>query len=312
MSNEKSSENLIFSPISIEVALALGYFATTGETRAEIGNLLDLHGNSSEVERLYDSVIDGAKDKYQMKILSKIWVDESLKVRPRFQRIAKKSFNSEVSNGDFTNSRKVAGEINKWVAQKTNNKIQNIISEESVNQDTLLVLLNAVYFKSEWEHLFKLQKRPGRFWNNGENMVEVLTMSSTRNYLYGYLKELNSFAIEIPYKNNELKMMMILPREKNGLQELEDKLNNINFMDLMKTRMTYREVKVILPKFTINNEFDLVQVLSKIGVNKIFVNSGDFGGLFESPRTTKVSSAKHSVFIDVNETGTEAAAATSE
>lgn len=313
LSKEKSGENLIFSPISIEVALALGYFATKGNTRREIGDLLDLKADSSMVEQSYDKLIDGASDKYNMSIVNKIWLKKSLEVRSRFQDIAKRSFNSEVSKVDFGDSAKVVGEINDWVAEATHHKITDVISKDSVNQDTLLVLLNAVYFKGQWENKFKPSKKPGKFWNHGKTMVAVSSMSNSRSILYGELRELNAVAVEIPYKTNRLSMLILLPTETNGLHDMEDKLASLDVLELVKDRLSHRLVKLVLPRFTIKSEVDLVKVLAKVGVSEIFTSSADFSGLLSaSGDHAKVSAAKHTAFIDVNQDGTEAAAATSE
>lgn len=310
LSKEKSQENLIFSPISIEVALALGYFATKGETRQEIGDLLDLQTDSSRVENIYDNLIDGAGLKYNMSIVNKIWVQKSLEVRPRFQEIAKRSFNSEVSNVDFHDGARVVEEINSWVAQATHNKITDIV--QSIRSDTLLILLNAVYFKGLWENMFKASKKPGKFWNHGHTMTSVSTMANARYIRYAELKEINAIAVEISYKTDGLSMLILLPTEINGLRDMEDKLASLDLLDLVKDRLSHRLVKVVMPKFTIKNEMDLVDVLSKIGVKKIFSSAGDFGGLLTDSGAATVTSATHSAFIDVNESGTEAAAATSE
>ncbi|KAL5287313.1 hypothetical protein ACFFRR_008296 [Megaselia abdita] len=311
LSKEKSQENLIFSPISIEVALALGYFATRGDTRREIGDLLDLQTDSSVVEKTYDNLIDGASEKYNMSIVNKIWLKNSLEVRSRFQEIAKRSFNSEVSNVDFGDSAKVVDDINSWIDEATHHTIQDVISKDAVNQNTLLVLLNAVYFKGQWENTFKLFKKPGRFYNHGQTIVPVNQMSTSRNILYGELKEIDAVAVEIPYKTNGLSMLILLPKETNGLPDMEDKLASLDVLELVKNRLFHRTIKVILPKFTINSDMDLVRVLSKVGVHKIFTSSADFSGLLsDSDDRAKVSSAKHTAFIEVNEVGTEASAST--
>lgn len=312
LSKEKSQENLIFSPISIEVTLALGYFATRGETRREIGDLLDLEADSSVVEQDYNSLIDGAGAKYNMSIVNKIWLKKSLQVRSCFQDIAKRSFNSEVSNVDFGDSSKAVDEINDWIDKATHHKITDAIQQKSVGHDTLMVLLNVVYFKGQWENQFKASKKPGKFWNHGETLVPVNTMSNLRSIPYGELKEINAIAVEIPYKMNGLSMLILLPKETNGLHDMEEQLASLDVLDLVKGRLNHRLVKAVLPKFTIKNNLDLVRALSKVGVHKIFTNSADFSGLLLDNKSAKVSTAEHTAFIDVNEEGTEAAAATSE
>lgn len=315
LSKEKSQENLVFSPISIEVALALGYFATRGDTRQEIGDLLDLQAESSVVEECYDNLIDGASDKYNMSIVNKIWLRKSLEVRPSFQDIAKKSFNSEVSNVDFGDSSKVVVEINHWVDEATHHKITDVVSKDCVNQDTFMVLLSAVYFKGQWEKRFKPLKTPKVFWNHGRTMITTDAMSNPRgvNIRYGEFKEISATAAEIPYKTDGLSMLILLPNEKTGLQKMEEKLALLDVLELVKDRLTSRDdCRLFLPKFNIKSDMDLVDILSKVGVHKIFTSSADFSGLLSSSDGAKASTAKHTAFIDVNEEGTEAAAATSE
>lgn len=312
LAREKSRENLIFSPTSIEVALALGYFATRGDTRREIGDLLDLKSDSLVVEQAYDKFIDGVSEKYNMSIVNKIWLKKSFEVRSRFHDIAKKAFNSEVSSVDFSDSAKVVDEINNWIDTATHHKITNVVSRDSVHQDTLLVLLNAVYFKGQWEEPFKSWGTPGKFWNHGQTKVNASIMVRTRSFQYGELKEINAIAVEIPYKTDGLSMLILLPKEINGLQDMEEKLASLDVLELVKDRLSHSFCRIVLPKFIIKSELDLIEVLSGIGVQKIFSNSADFSGLLSDTERAKVTTAKHTAFIDVNEAGTEAAATTSE
>lgn len=312
LAKEKSQQNLIFSPVSIEVALALGYFATRGDTRREIGDLLDLQADSLVVEQAYDKLIDGVSEKYNMSIVNKIWLKQSFEVRSVFHDIAKKSFNSEVSSVDFRDSSRVVDEINDWIDEATHHKITNVVSSDSVNKDTLLVLLNAVYFKGRWEEPFKAWGNPGKFWNHGQTMVNASIMVRTRRFRYGELKEINAVAAEIPYNTDGLSMLILLPKAMNGLKEMEDKLASLDVLELVKNRLSHSICKIVLPKFTIKSDMDLVEVLSGIGVQKIFSNSADFSGLLSDSERAKVTTAKHTAFIDVNEEGTEAAATTSE
>lgn len=294
------------------MALALGYFATKGETKQEIGELLRLHTNSSLVEQIYDNLIDGANEKYNMSIVNKIWLRKSFNVRPEFQDVARKSFNSEVSNVDFDDLDGTIGEINNWIDKATHHKITKAVSKDCLNKDTLMVLLNAVYFKGKWQEPFKSWKTLGKFWNHGQTMINTKVMKCNRVVLYAELNELNAVAAEIPYNVEGLSMLILLPIEANGLQDMERKLASLDLLELVKHRLHPSRRIVILPKFTVKSDFDLVDVLSKLGVQKIFTDTADFSGLLSDSENAKVSTAKHTAFIDVNQDGTEAAASTSE
>lgn len=193
-------------------------------------------------------------------------------VKKSFQDVASKSFNSEAQSLDFSDSANAAKTINGWVEDKTNHKIKDLISDDSLDSDTRMVLVNAIYFKGTWVYEFdKTKTFKGPFYLNEEETVTVDFMKIKKHFSYGQFPELKASAIELPYKNSDISMFIILPDSKTGLAELESNLNTIDINELSK-KMFSQEVNVELPKFKIEFDVELNEPLKKV---KILIYSRD-------------------------------------
>lgn len=181
-----------------------------------------------------------------------------------FNQIAQKSFASESQNLDFGQTAQSAGTINKWVEDNTNNKIKDLISADSLSADTRMVLVNAIYFKGFWTYQFDPKNTfKGPFYLNEQDTVTVDFMKIKKNFKYGSIQSLDATAIELPYKDSDITMLIILPNSKTGLPALEAKLKNTNFDEITKNLYS-QEVNVELPKFKIETELDLKDTLTNV------------------------------------------------
>jgi serpin B len=185
-------------------------------------------------------------------------------VKKSFNEVATKSFASEAQSLDFAQNEQSAATINKWVEDNTNNKIKDLISKDSLDASTTMVLVNAIYFKGFWTYQFDPKhtfKAP--FYLNEQDTVEVDFMKVKKHFKYGALPELDATAIELPYKDSDISMLIILPNSKTGLSALEGKLNTFDLGEVC-SKLYSQEVNVELPKFKIEFDIELNEPLKKV------------------------------------------------
>jgi serpin B len=195
---------------------------------------------------------------------NKIYVMKNYSVKKSFNDVATKSFSSEAQTLDFSQSTQSAAEINGWVESKTNNKIKDLIKSDTLDSDTRMVLVNAIYFKGFWTYQFDPKntfKAP--FYLNEQDTVQVDFMKVKKHFKYGHLQDLDATAIELPYKDSDITMLIILPNTRTGLSALEGKLNTIDLGEI-SSKMYSQEVNVEIPKFKIEFDIELNEPLTKV------------------------------------------------
>ncbi|KAM7344415.1 serine protease inhibitor 42Dd-like [Cochliomyia hominivorax] len=315
--DEKSSENVVYSPASIQTALALAYMGAEGETQEEMRKALKIgqEEDKSVVAQRYGNFLKSAFGKTkenapQLKMANRLYINDQLKVLPHYNKIAQDNFQAKAETLDFNKGQEVAEQINKWVEQETENKIKNLLQPDAVNSDTSAILVNAIYFKGKWLKPFSKDTTMKRaFHTNNKENQEVDMMYQDDDFGYVDLPELKAKALELPYENSDISMLIILPDDKEGLAELEKKLKGVD-LNVITSKMQEESVDVLLPKFRIEFDIDLKEPLKKLGLNSMFSQTANFKGLFDSTVPQKISDVKHKAFLDVNEAGSEAAAAT--
>ncbi|XP_077303033.1 alaserpin-like [Arctopsyche grandis] len=302
----------IMSPISAEIALALLSLGAGGATQKELYsalNLPDSNYTTNEFKPFISSLnsIQGVT----LNIANNIFIMNGLSLLPTFKNLAVDVFYSDVQNVDFANSGQAAGIINTWVEQKTNSKIKELIKSSSLSGSTSLVLVNAIYFKGNWENRFNVLKtKQEDFYISSNKTVKVDMMEQINTFPHAYIPEWNAEALEMFYSGKQMSMVIILPTEVDGLSGLEEKLKSGD-LSLVFDKLVSKKISVSIPKFKIETEIDLNKVLPKVGVNLIFDPSkADLSGLIKNSKQLYVSEAIQKAFVEVNEEGTEAAAAT--
>jgi len=207
---------------------------------------------------------------------------------------------------DFSKASESANTINQWVESQTNNKIKRIISPDTIDGATM-VLVNAIHFKGEWTKKFPHSEKSD-FWLNAQNSVQTDMMYKTEHFPYVEFTDLDATAIEMPYKDSEFSMMILLPNERDGLQKLESKLETTDLME-KATHLKKENVKVQIPKFKVEFDIKLNDVLKDMGMPTMFSRAADLTELVDGENVF-VSEVAHKAFIECDETGTEAAGAT--
>lgn len=310
ISNEK--KNVVISPFSISTCLSFAAMGAAGLTADEMFSVLK-YGSAADKASVtvnYGKVMASLDENKSLKIANKMYIMEKFSVKQNFQEMASKGFRSEAEELNFKENTAAAKTINSWVEQKTNDKIKDLISPDALDESTRMVLVNAIHFKGTWTHQFNPDStRPMPFWVSATESIDVPMMNTKKHFKHGVFDELELAALELTYNDSDVSMLILLPHERDGLSKLEDKLLSLDIPDMM-TKMHSQEVEVFLPKFKIEFDLDLKDTLEKLGMGTMFTDNADFSELLDQSDPLKVSKVVHKAFIEVNEEGAEAAAAT--
>jgi serpin B len=305
-------ENIFLSPYSISIALAMTSGGARGQTAAQMEAALhfpppaELH---SGLAALMNDISAGRReDEYQLNIANALWAAKGYPFRPEFLKIARDDYKAELSNLDFAGNAEGARQtINGWVDKETHGKIQDLIGQGALTAHTRLVLTNAIYFKGKWSAPFKkdvTRDEPFRAAAGGTPKVPLMNQTA----VFGYAETDDFQALELAYAGKELATLVLLPK-KDDLAGLEKKLT-AEMVAGVVGKLTRQKVVVHLPRFKTTAKFELSPVLKEMGMPLAFSDQADFSGLTESQEPLQLGLVIHKAFVDVNEEGTEAAAAT--
>ena len=305
--------NLFFSPESISTALAMTSAGARGDTAAEMARTLHF---SLPPARLHPAMgalladLNAAHASYQLRVANAIWAQQGEHFLPDFLKIADSGYGAGFNQVDFENATEAARQtINRWVEQKTEDKIKDLIGPGVLDHRTKLVLTNAIYFKGAWQSPFsKSATQEDDFHVSPSQAVKAPLMH--RQGTYNYFNGGSFQALEIPYKDWDLSMIVLLPSGIAGLPALEQSITAAALQDWLGRLRPAHEVILTLPRFKMTQQFSLSGTLAAMGMSTAFnKETADFTGMTEK-RGLYLSAVIHKAFVDVNEEGTEAAAAT--
>ncbi|KAM8966458.1 leukocyte elastase inhibitor-like [Pelodytes ibericus] len=309
--------NLFFSPFSMSAALAMIYLGTKGSTAKQISKVLhfdgieDLHPN---FQRLSDK-INKKESSYVLNLANRLFGEKTFNFLPEFLSSIKSLYHADLGTVDFISAVEAARkEINTWVSDQTKAKIPELLAAGSVDGTTKLVLVNAIYFKGDWAEKFNPQETREKQFRLSKNEQKVVKMMyQKKKFPFTYIPEINCRMLELPYKGYDLSMIIMLPDniedDTTGLQKLEKELTLEKFQHWTET-MSPIDVHVHLPKFKLEDSYKLKSDLSRMGMVDVFsAGSADLSGISGSANLF-LSEVVHKSFVEVNEEGTEAAAAT--
>uniref|UniRef100_A0A1V1FTD1 Putative serine protease inhibitor 1 isoform B n=1 Tax=Reticulitermes speratus TaxID=60591 RepID=A0A1V1FTD1_9NEOP len=304
--------NVFISPISVEVVLALAYTGAAGNTAEQIASALHLPADREDVKAGFLSLLGLLKstEDVTLEIANKIFSQSGYGILSEYRAIAEKSFLSGAEELDFADAETSRNIINSWVETKTKNKITDIIPSGVLDNMTRLVLVNAVYFKGLWEKQFSADSTAvSTFHLNSKESKEVPMMHKKDKFGYLQSEELDADILQMHYKGRSISMFIILPHDIDGISELENRLAGVDLSKIL-TRLPVREVEVSVPKFKLEETTNLNNILTELGMSDMFIpNEADFSGI-SGERDLHVSSVLQKAFVEVNEEGSEAAAAT--
>lgn len=303
-----SSQNVFVSPASIGFALSMVYNGASGKTKQAMTKALELQGltldqvNSSNAE--LKSLLENPDSKVQLSIANSLWANKDASFNPEFLQKNRDFYQAKVTDLDFADSN-TTNVINQWVEQHTNGKINNIVQRIDANQASYLI--NAIYFKGSWTKGFdkqKTSKYPFTLGNGQHKQIPM--MSQTGNYLYYENQQFQ--AVSLPYgEDGKISFDVFLPKQNSTLNEFYQNLNAENWEKWM-AQFKKQQVNIRLPRFKMDYDINLNHALTTLGMGEAFSNVANFSAMGNN---LKISEVKHKTFVEVNEEGTEASAATS-
>jgi len=306
--------NFFTSPYSISTALAMTYAGARGQTAEQMANVMHF---TLPQERLHPAAgtlvrdLSGADKKrgYQLSVANSLWGQKNYGFLDEFLKLNQTCYGAGLQEVDFINAREQARKtINAWVEKQTQDKIKELLKPNHLTAATRLVLTNAIYFKAEWERKFQREAtRDAPFQVTAQRKVNVPTMHTMATF--PYLDGGTFDMLELPYKNGDLSMLILLPKKLDGLADLEKSLTADKLAEWQQ-KLRASKVQLSLPKFKMTSEFELAEQLKSMGMTLAFSpGQADFSGMNGS-EPLFISAVVHKTFVDVNEEGTEAAGAT--
>jgi serpin B len=307
-----SSGNVILSPFSVSAVMTMAYAGAAGETARQMADVLHFTGwvpHAYFYEYLLHLKMIGKKGSVELQSAQALWAEKNYTFEPSFLETLRNLYLSELQSADFKADPEVSREkINAWVEQQTRSKIQNLLAPGVLDERTRLVLVNAVYFKGQWAQPFDpARTHETTFMVTPDEETGVMMMSRRGEYAYAENEEAQW--LELPYAGNEVSMILVLPKANHSLSSLEsNRLDNLLHEGLQHLRPT--EVEVMIPRFKMVSTFQLNVALQKLGMVDAFnEQQADFSGM-SSEGGLYISDVVQKAFVEVNEEGTEAAAAT--
>lgn len=308
----KDKDSIVVSPFSIHSALTLASFGADKNTANEIDRVLFLDKTdknlNSKVKALNQS-LEVSEDGNELNIANQIFLNSNYKLLDTYLELVSSIFNISPKSLDFINETEASRLfINDWVLNKTNKRIINLIPEGLLSPLTRAVIVNAVYFKADWESPFnrsETKKEMFKTYSNSDFEIDFLNKTNNAKYIenstYQYL--------EIPYKGNKFTLAIILPRDQKTFKEVEGNLNN-DFISSLNNESQTHLVKFSIPKFKLDYSKSLSSILKKMGMPSAFTaNLADFSKM-TLEKDLYISEVLHKAFIEIDEKGSEAAAAT--
>ncbi|XP_072008778.1 leukocyte elastase inhibitor-like [Engystomops pustulosus] len=329
---EHNDANILFSPMSIGTVLTMLFPGTNGNTEFQMANVLNFRKPSRKSSKTSDAIqienvpqvfeefisnIKQTSNSYSMKIANRLFSEESFHIIQQYSQLIEKHFQAKIQAMNFSQeaerSRKT---INTWVEGETDGIIKEILPPDSISSLTKLVLVNAIYFKGNWESKFpekNTEQKPFRMSKSKSKQVQMMFQRNKFNLFY--IEELETKVLELPYVNTQLSMIILLPDDikdnTTGLEKLENELSYEKLKDWTNEEvMENTEVEIDLPRIHLEEKYDLKSYLTEMGLGDLFSeDKADLTGISDKGNLC-VSEIFHKAFVKVNEEGTEATAAT--
>lgn len=310
------SKNVCYSPVSISSALAMVLLGAKGDTAVQMSQALGLN-TEEDIHQGFQELLSNLNKpsrKYSLRMANRLFAENTSKILPTYKESCLQFYHSELEQLSFAKApEKSRKRINTWVSKQTEGKIPELLSDGSVDSETRLVLVNALYFKGKWHQPFNkgdTREMPFKINKKEEKPVQMMYQEDTFNL--AHVNEVQAQVLEIPYKGLELSLLVLLPNDGVDLSKVENSLTFEKLMawtkpDIMKST----DVEVFLPKFKLQEDYDMESVFQHLGMVDVFQGSkADLSGM--SPeRDLRLSKFVHKSVVEVSEEGTEAAAASS-
>lgn len=304
--------NLLFAPYSISAALGMTYAGARGNTERQMAETLSFDLNQEEIHHAFASLgkrlrASQGSGSVQLIIENSLWPQIGYAFLLEFISILEECYGAKLHPVEYGNPEVARAEINNWVEEKTSGKVKDLIPPGLIDALTTLVLVNAIYFKGNWASKFDPElTKESTFWIAKEEGIDAPMMYQRGEFRYGESEGVQ--VLELPYEGGDVSMILLLPKEIDGLSSLEDVLS-VEYLDEVIRNLWETEVDVSLPSFNMDGKFMLGGTLAAMGMSDAFGSRADFSGM-DGSKKLFISEVIHKAIIEVNEEGTEAAAAT--
>ncbi len=305
-------ENLVISPFSISTAIAMTYAGAREGTQEQMAEIMHFDRDQDRFHRGYSNYLQSLseliEEDIRLNIANSLWAQEDYHFLDSFFEIVQQNYDSETFQVDFkTNREEIRENINRWVYDETREKIEDLIAPGVLTRDTRLVLVNAIHFWGAWMKEFDPElTKEDRFFMENDDTVMADFMS--REDTLPYYEDERLQALEIPYSGGDFSMMMVLPREGITTRDIEATLDAQSFVSLTDS-MEETALKAFIPKFEGETKVDLEDIFMNMGMELPFSRDADFSGMTGDLELV-IDKVIHQAMIEVEEEGTEAAAAT--
>jgi len=307
--------NLFYSPASLSTALAMAYAGAREQTAEQMAKVLHfqqppdaLNAGFARLIKLWNS--GAGEHDFQLDVANAMWGQQGYPFAASFNQLLEKDYGAPLHSLDFRQSEQARTTINKWVEQKTQGKIADLIPSAALDSLTRLVLTNAIYFNAKWDRPFSQPMTySGPFHVTSDKTTAVPTMHQLESFRL--LKQDGFSALEMSYADSAFSMMAFLPDKADGLPAFEKSLTSQKLSDWMENlgKVQEREVQVAFPKFKLTQEQPMTELLKRMGMPLAFSSEADFSGMNGGQEPLCISAVFHKAYVDVNEKGTEAGAA---
>lgn len=307
------ASNVICSPFSIAAALSMTLAGARHDTAKQITTAL--HAQYDTVhEKFADflSKLFSFAPNVILHIANRLYSEETYETLEPFSRLLEKLYGTAIEKVDFKrNADQARLQVNAWVEEVTRSKIKDLLTKGTVDSSTSLIIVNAVYFKGLWQDQFNPKcTSKQEFYETPDRSKIVDMMHLKKPFRMSRLPDLEVSALEIPYKGQKTSMVILLPQEIDGLEKLEKSLTASKLTEILQGLSNKGDIELSLPKFKLEQAVGLKEVLTAMGIEDLFDPSKcDLSGV-SADKNLVVSDAVHKAFVEVNEEGTEAAAAT--
>uniref|UniRef100_A0A8C9US87 Serpin B7 n=1 Tax=Spermophilus dauricus TaxID=99837 RepID=A0A8C9US87_SPEDA len=334
LSSNNVGDNVFFSPLSLLSALSMLLLGARGNSADQIEKVLHYNhiaeflksefrdsAECSQAGRLHSefgqllSQINQSGTNYTLSTANRLYGTKAMEFHKQYLSCSEKLYQASLQTVDFEQStEETRNTINAWVENKTNGKIKNLFGKGSIDPSSVMVLVSAIYFKGQWQNKFQERetvKTPFQLSEDKSVIVEMMYQTGT--FKLASIKKPQMQVLELPYAGNKLSMIILLPVGTTNLEQIEKELNGRTFQEWTSSaNMMERDVEVHIPRFKLEIKYELNSLLRSLGMTDIFNQAkADLSGM--SPdRRLYLSKVIHKSYVDVNEEGTEAAAASGE
>ncbi|CAG9785163.1 unnamed protein product [Diatraea saccharalis] len=305
-------KSLIMSPLSVFVPIAELALYAEDDTYTQLMNILNLR-TKNDIRCVFPTLTRTLRDNQEviLKLPARFYFSDLYPIKQNFHNDMRNVFDADAQNLDFSDKQGSADIINAWVENNTNNRIKDIASPEMFDDDTRLVLANAIFFLGNWVTQFNPNETTNRpFHISSTKTINIPTMYQEDNFRYAESGTLNCKILEMPYKGGNFSFVVFLPNSVDGLSALVEKLQDPDVFYGAYDSTSYEKVMVYLPKIKTEAEYNLIEIMQKAGVTDLFDRyKSNLQNILEKYEPLYISAAKQKAFVQVDETGTEAAAA---